>query len=390
MSVVSTEKIGPMTPRQRVMASLAGEPVDRIPYCEHLVDVYVAMKTVGWPDRLGAVVSTLKRLGLKGLVGDLLLAQAAGKNLGEDTPFWTADESKAIMRIGGALEPSLSRLLGRDNITFWGPAGCFENFQPYRLNHAERSKGWSADGVIKTPDDLDKMVFADIGEVAEMCEEFLEHKGDFAACAMVFLGIDPCWHSMGFENFSLNLALDPEFVGEVLGRICDWYARCMEEVCKLDFDFIWAADDIAHHQNPFFSPKTYREVLLPHTRKVAEKITKPWIYHSDGNLMPIMDDLLSQGMNAIHPLEPGSMNLEQIKQRYGSRITLVGNIDLAHLEKGTEQDVEKDVQEAIRLLGPGYRYMLCSSNSITPNVKPQNLTAMLKALKKYGMYPASW
>ena len=378
--------INTMTPRQRVLASLAGEPVDRIPYCEHLVDVNVAMKSVGWADRLGVVVSTLKRLGFKGLIRDLLLAQKAGKNLGEDTPFWTAEESKAIMRIGGALEPSLSRLLGRDNITFWGPAGCFDNFQPYRLNNAERNKGWSADGVIKTRDDLDKMVFTDIDEVVEMCEEFLEHKDEFAACAMVFLGIDPCWHSMGFETFSISLIEDPEFVGEVMGKICDWYARCMEEICKLDFDFIWAADDIAYHTSPFFSPKTYREVLLPHTRKVAEKITKPWIYHSDGNLLPILDDLLTQGMDAIHPLEPGSMDIFELKKNYGQKVTLVGNIDLENLEQGTPESVEAEVKEKIGILGPNYRHMLSSSNSITANVKSENLVAMLKALEKYGKY----
>jgi uroporphyrinogen decarboxylase len=255
------------------------------------------------------------------------------------------------------------------------------------LDPEDRAKGWSADGVIKSRDDLDKMVFADIGEVVELCEAFLAHKGDFAACAMTFLGIDPCWHSMGFETFSESLIADPDLIGEVLGRICDWYARCMEEVCKLDFDFVWVAEDIAYHQNPFFSTKHYREILLPHTRKVAQKITKPWIYHSDGNLSPILDHILSQGMNALHALEHGSMDLQELKDKYGHRVTLVGNIDLGNLERGSEEEIEAEVREKIRILGPNYRYIVSSSNSITPNVKPRNLTAMLRALEKYGKYP---
>jgi hypothetical protein len=62
-------------------------------------------------------------------------------------------------------------------------------------------------------------------------------------------------------------------------------------------------------------------VLLPHTRRVAEQITLPWIYHSDGNLLPIRDDLTSQGMKAIHPLEAGPMDLVQLKADDGGRIS---------------------------------------------------------------------
>jgi len=379
--------INEMTSRQRVLAALTGEPVDHIPHCELIVDPLVALRSFSWADKLRAVAGTFGRLGTNGLYRDLTLVIKAAKGGLEQGAFLSAPEMKAVLRIWGALEPGLSRHLGKDNISFWGASGCFDHFLPYVLNPAQRDKGLSADGIIKTRDDLDKLAFADIDEVVQIAEEFLANKGDFAACPIIFLGIDPCWHSMGFETFSMALIDDPEFVGEVMDRICGWYARCAEEMCKLDFDFIWGADDIAYHSSPLFSPKTYREVLLPHTRKVAEKITKPWIYHSDGNLLPILDDLLSQGMNAIHPLEPGSMDLEEMKQNYGGQITLVGNIDLVKLEAGTEEEVIQDVWEKIKILGPGYRYILSSSNSITENVKPQNLRAMMSALEKYGKYP---
>ena len=178
-------------------------------------------------------------------------------------------------------------------------------------------------------------------------------------------------------------------INEVLGRITDWYAKAAEEICKLDFDFIWAADDIAYHTSPFFSPRVYRRLLLPHTKKVADKITKPWIYHSDGNLLPIWDDLLSQGMNAIHPLESGSMDLEFLKKNYGDHLTFVGGIDLRILEAGTPEETEAEVKQLITILGPNYGYILGASNSVTPDVIPENERAMLAALKKYGIYDES-
>lgn len=182
---------------------------------------------------------------------------------------------------------------------------------------------------LKSFDDLDKMIFrTDIDRIIQDAQEFLKNKGDLAACALIFLDIDPTWHSMGFETFSIACLEQPELVSEILGRISDWYAMITTELCKLDFDFIWAADDIAFNTAPFFSPRVYRNLLLPHTRKVTTKISKPWIYHSDGNLLPIWKDLTSQGMNAIHPLEAGSnekeLSLEQISKtmRYLKQLAL--------------------------------------------------------------------
>jgi uroporphyrinogen-III decarboxylase len=177
--------------------------------------------------------------------------------------------------------------------------------------------------------------------------------------------------------------VEPDLVAAVLGPICEWYAAVTEELCKLDFDFIWAADDIAYNSAPFFSPKVYRELLLPHTRKVAEKITKPWIYHSDGNLLPIWDDLTSQGMNAIHPLEAGSMDLAQLKADYGGSIVFVGGLDLRILEAGTPEETRRFAKHLIDTLGPD-GYCFGSSNSITPNVKPENFRAMIETLLAYG------
>ena len=154
----------------------------------------------------------------------------------------------------------------------------------------------------------------------------------------------------------------------------------------MDFDFIWAADDIAYNSAPFFSPRSYRKLLLPHTMKVAEKITKPWIYHSDGNLLPIWDDLISQGMNAIHPLEAGSMDLNYLKENYSDKLSFVGGVDLRVLEAGTPEETIEETKKIISIMGPNYGYLLGASNSVTPDVIPENERAMLETLRKYGVY----
>jgi uroporphyrinogen decarboxylase len=365
------------------LAALQRQPVDRIPYCEHLVDPRVALAAVSEEERAEALGRALAQLGVEGTAHDLpsamaaLAAEAGPGSLSRGSSF----------RLMGVLEPELSRLIHRDNITFWGGAAPFEGGGTYLLDPTTPELGASADGVLKSRDDLDKMVFREIEPIVDRAKAFLARKGDLAACALVFLGIDPCWHSMGFTTFGIACLDDPAFVGEVLAPISAWYARVTEALCELDFDFIWAADDIAFHTAPFFSPRVYREVLLPHTRKVAEQITLPWIYHSDGNLLPIWEDLTSQGMNAIHPLEAGSMDVEMLKAEYGDEIAFVGGVDLRILEAGTPGETREEVVRLIRILGPDYGYLLSASNSVTPHVKPENLAAMVEALLAYGRYP---
>jgi len=371
-----------MTSRERVLAALQQQPVDRIPYCEHLVDPVIGLETIGRLKKASIMLKMSTKMGLKKLLKIIRMKE-------EESLFGGGDpeSGKLVNEFLDHLEPMLSTALGRDNITYWGAAGCFEGGQAYLLNPDQADKGASADGIIKSFDDLDKMVFrTDIDEIINGAEKFLKNKGDLAACALVFLGLDPCWHSMGFETFCESTLLEPDLINEVLGRITDWYANITEELCKLDFDFIWAADDIAYNSAPFFSPRSYRKLLLPHTRKVAEKITKPWIYHSDGNLLPIWDDLISQGMNAIHPLESGSMDLNYLKENYGERLSFVGGVDLRVLEAGTPEETIEETKSMISIMGPNYGYLLGASNSVTPDVIPENERAMLETLRKYGVY----
>jgi hypothetical protein len=356
-----------MTSRQRVLAALHRQPVDRIPYCEHLVDPKVALQVapalgLGDPAPLMALIAKAEQ------------ARAAGN----------PGEGMALMMGADAI---ISPLLGRDNITYWGGAMCFTG--GYLLNPDQAHLGPAADGVLKRRDDLHMMQFADIGRVVEGAKAFLAQKGNLAACALIFLGIDPCWHSMGWETFAIACLEDPDLVEAVLGPISDWYAAVAQELCKLDFDFIWAADDLAFKTAPFFSPQVYRELLLPHTKRVAAQITKPWIFHSDGNLLPIWDDLIGQGMNAIHPLEAGSMDVAMLKAEYGDQIAFCGGVDLRLLEAGTPEETAADTRRMIDILGPGGGYLLCTSNSVTPYVKPENLVAMLKTLQECGRYPWS-
>jgi len=101
-----------------------------------------------------------------------------------------------------------------------------------------------------------------------------------------------------------------------------------------------------------------------------------------------MDILIDSGYDGLNPLEPqAGMDLKKVKDAYGAKICLLGNIDCKELlPSGTLDQVEAAVKHAIEAGAPGGGYILCDSNSLHPGVNPENCIAMFEATKKYGRY----
>jgi uroporphyrinogen decarboxylase len=134
-----------------------------------------------------------------------------------------------------------------------------------------------------------------------------------------------------------------------------------------------------------------RQHFFPWLKKIGELCQKhnlPFLYHTDGVLWDVFDDILDCHVNAIHPVEPKAMDIVEVKKKFAGRLCVIGNIDLAYtLTQGTPEETEAEVKEKIRLVGPGGGYCLGSSNSIPEYVKLENYVAMLEATKRYGKYP---
>jgi uroporphyrinogen decarboxylase len=242
------------------------------------------------------------------------------------------------------------------------------------------------DGLIAERGDFEKIVLPDPDDPAlyKKLEKMLEHKKDRACYARVRLCCSPTLLSMGIENFSYALVDDPDLIGDVLHLYADWSRRVSQNLSELDFDFFWCFDDIAYETGLMFSDQVFEEYFLPNIKLAASGIKKPWIFHSDGNLTPVFDKLLEAGMNGVHPLEEGSMELDYIQKTYGGRICLVGNIDINnYLANGTPETVERAVKERISQLGPGGGYIISDSNSVPGYCKAENVAAMARAVAKY-------
>ena len=161
----------------------------------------------------------------------------------------------------------------------------------------------------------------------------------------------------------------------------------MKQICAMGFNLVWTADDIAFKNGLLLSPKMFRERILPHVRKVAESITIPWIFHSDGNLTAVLDDLVDLGIAGLHPVEPAAMDIRALQRRYGKRLCLVGNVDVHTLGAGTPAQVEAEVLGLLRDVAPAGGYILSSGNSLASYCRVENIRVMVEAISRYGEYP---
>ncbi|MDD5598393.1 MAG: uroporphyrinogen decarboxylase family protein, partial [Victivallaceae bacterium] len=162
-----------------------------------------------------------------------------------------------------------------------------------------------------------------------------------------------------------------------------------EQLAGEDIDFIFFGDDMAYTGGMMVSPEMMRELFFPWYRQfiaVARDAGKLIMFHSDGNIRPIIPDFIDAGLNALNPIEPQAMDITELKAEYCGKLALTGNIDVDLLARGTPEAVAESVKERLNELKPGGGYLLGSSNSVCDYVKPENYAAMLNTNWLEGKY----
>lgn len=200
------------------------------------------------------------------------------------------------------------------------------------------------------------------------------------------------WMLMGLENFCMALAQGDSLVLKVIERV----ARIQKQVVEnlLQFDCVGAIrmpDDLGHTGGTMVSPRFLREYIFPWHKEIGDMVRAkglPYLFHSDGRLYEVIDDLLACGYHSLHPCEPASMDIVELKRKYAGRLCLMGNINLdSTLCLGTPDDVAEEVKLRLRTVAPGGGYCCGSSNSIPEYVPYENYIAMIETIQNFGQYP---
>ena len=192
------------------------------------------------------------------------------------------------------------------------------------------------------------------------------------------------------QNLLIDYLLEPQMVHDMARIGTDFDKAAIDMIADIGGDVITMPGDLAGEDTTIMSPEHYREYIKPYHKELVDyahqkglKIVK----HTDGDIWSILDDFVEVGFDGIHPIQPQCMDIGEVKAHLAGEMCVLGNIDCRTLlVSGTEAEVEKTVRETIEKAAEGGGYIITSSNSIHPNVKPENYIAMVKAAHKYGSY----
>lgn len=344
-----------MNSYERVVAALERRQPDRVPYVESVIDHHVMDALLPGQDYF----QFNEWLGMD--------------NVCQNRSSWSRDNVKYVDREKG---------LFRDK---WGVIRAF----------GPESTPAPVEGPIKRPEDLRTYTPPDpetpdvLGSIPEIVARYKGKKAITALCRDAFF--NPAF-LRGMSQFLIDMIENPVLVHELIELTLRHDIRATQRIVQAGADVVILGDDYADKNRPLMSPRHFKEFILPGLKRCVDAAHMAGAYvvkHTDGNIMPILDMIVDTGIDALNPIEPAAgMDIALLKQRYGHRIALIGNIDCGYLlSQAPVEEVRRVTRETIRAASPGGGYCLSSSNSIHSSVKPENFMAMIETWRECGAYP---
>ncbi len=193
-------------------------------------------------------------------------------------------------------------------------------------------------------------------------------------------GLDTIRHYLGIDFFSYLYADNPGLISEFLEIYTDLQVLICETIADRNLSpVVFTYGDIAYKNKLIHSPDFLRKEFFPRLKRIQNtwhKYDIKCLFHSDGNIMDVLDDLIEAGIDGLNPIEIiAGMDIKKIKEKYGNKIFLAGGIDMSQLLslKDTEE-VREVCINTIKIAYPGY--FLGSTTEIDNSAKLENVIVM--------------
>ena len=192
-------------------------------------------------------------------------------------------------------------------------------------------------------------------------------------------------------EFVMNLADRPdEMKDKAQANVDDALNRAQRAKEWGVLDGFCLCSDYCFNNSPFLSPAMFDEFVTPYLKQLIAGYREMGYYvikHTDGNIMPILDALVDCNPPALHSIDPqGGVDLAEVKRLVGDKVALIGNVNCALLQTGTEEEVVADVRRALRDGMPGGGYIFGTSNCIYTGLALERYELMLDVWRKEGVY----
>ncbi|MCC6862665.1 MAG: hypothetical protein IT158_29090 [Bryobacterales bacterium] len=203
------------------------------------------------------------------------------------------------------------------------------------------------------------------------------------------------WYLRGLTQVLIDIRSDQDFYDVYLSRLMRWIEVAGRNLVEAGVDIVWIGDDFGMQNRMIIAPELFRKFFKPrYAALFAEwKRINPEVkiaFHSDGNIYPIIPDLIEIGLDILNPVQPKSMDPARVKRDFGGHLTLWGTVDIQEvLPFGTPEDVRNEVRLRMRTAGKGGGLILAPAHNIQAEVPTANILAFYDAARCDGRYPVA-
>lgn len=193
----------------------------------------------------------------------------------------------------------------------------------------------------------------------------------------------------GLENLLIDLVLNQSFVDELLHGIADYTIGTMNILFdRFDFDGIALSDDYGMQRSMLMSPEDWRRFIKPHVARIydfAKSHGRTVFHHSDGNIIPIIGDMVALGCDILHPVQPECMDIRMLKREYGNHLTFCGGVRTQDiLPHGTPAEVIDMARALKKDIGRNGGYIFSNGITIQADVPLENIVALIDEARNEG------
>ncbi len=246
------------------------------------------------------------------------------------------------------------------------------------------------DGVIRTMEDVENFPWPG-GKIRKGLAEALITNLPEDMGGIIFSGGVLEWATVlvGMERFMLGLYDSPDLIKAVVDRvgesILEYFSLFVSEEKVVAF---WLGDDMGYKNGPLIKPGHIKDLILPWHKRYADlahESGKPFILHSCGNIECLMPDLIEYvGIDARHSFEDAVTPAKEAKRKWGSRVAILGGLDVDILSRKTPEEVEKRTFQLLEECAAEGGYAAGSGNSIPDYVPAENYLSLLRAVRLFN------
>lgn len=266
----------------------------------------------------------------------------------------------------------------------------------------ERWTSWIAERPFRDVDGLREWVKADIlrktawSDENALAEEFrarfMDKQAGIGDDTVILLtesgvGLDYAFHCAGLELFTYLLADEPELVSEWLEAAFQHEVKRVKVIADPGLSPVALTfGDIAFKGSTLFSPDFLRREFFPRLKQLNDVFHNAGIkclFHSDGYLMDVLEDIVTAGCDGLNPIETtAGMSVKEVREK-APKLFIAGGIDVSQLLPfGTVEEVRETVHRTIEDAG-GVGIFVGSTTELDNGSNPANILAMIDAARGY-------